>query len=212
MFVRPVHQYRPFESGPGGRAHRQGSRIALAAFLLLLPAFAFISNACGGDDDDAGSGTAGKTAADLSPDLKSLGFTVAQSGKAAGSTQNQDAYTTQYAGSGGKVTAARTDINLHPSVDAATQQYNAISEALRNPPPDLFGANATQDDNTTLFKADQGKSYKTTKADSQGVRVFTDVYRMGRAVVIVYVIGADGADTDAVRKKAAEEISSKAPK
>lgn len=120
----------------------------------------------------------------------------------------------QYAGKGGagKVAAARTDINLHPSVEAATSQYSVISEALKNPPPDLFGPNATQDENSPVFQADQAKSYKTAKADAQGYRVYTDAYRMGRAVVIVYVIGPDGAETDAVRKLAAQEINKKAPR
>ena len=172
--------------------------------------------ACGGDDDGgkADSATASKTAADLTPDLSSKGLTITQSGKATGSTQDQDAFTVQYAGSTGpgKVLAARTDINLHPSVETATQQYGVISEALKNPPPDLFGPNATQDANNPVFQADQGRSYKAAKADSNGARVFTDVYRMGRAVAIVYVIGPDGDATDAVRKLAAQEINKKAPR
>lgn len=172
--------------------------------------------ACGGDDDDGtnNGSAAGKTAGDLTPDLSSRGLTITQSGKAAGSTQNQDAFTAQFAGStgSGKVVAARTDINLHPTIDAATQQYGAISEALRNPPPDLFGPNATQNDNAPVFQADQAKSYKTAKTDANGTRVYTDAYRMGRAVVIVYVIGPDGAETDAVRKLAAQKINEKAPR
>jgi hypothetical protein len=214
-----VHQHRPSEPGPGSRSHRRGGRLALIALSLvaLLAAAAFA--ACGGDDDTANSGSSNnsssaKTAADLTADLSSKGLTIAQSGKAAGSTQNQDAFTVQYAGgtAAGKVSAARTDVNLHPTIDAATQQYNAISEALRNPPPDLFGPNATQDDNTPIFQADQAKSYKTAKTDAQGLRVFTDAYRMGRAVVIVYVIGPEGAETDAVRKLAAQKINEKAPR
>lgn len=198
--------------------HRRtnGALAFVAVFALLLVALA-ATTACGGDDDDGsdgGTSSAGKTAADLTPDLSSKGLTITQSGKAAGSTQNQDAFTAQFAGStaAGKVVAARTDINLHPTVDAATQQYGAISEALRNPPPDLFGPNATQDDNTPVFQADQAKSYKTAKTDGNGTRVYTDAYRMGRAVVIVYVIGPDGAETDAVRKLAAQKINEKAPR
>ena len=136
---------------------------------LLVIVLAGLSVGCGGDDDSGsdagGSSSSSKTAADLTPDLSSKGLTITQSGKAAGSTQTQDAFTAQFAGptGAGKVVAARTDINLHPTVDAATQQYNAISEALRNPPPDLFGPNATQDDNTAVFQADQAKSYKTDR-------------------------------------------------
>ncbi len=173
------------------------------------------SLSCGGDDDGSGatgttSGTTVKTAADLVPDLKSAGFTFGQSGKAPGSTQNQDTFFAIFANPTGKVAQVRTEFNLHPTVEAATQQYGPISEALRNPPPDLFGPNATQQDNAAVFQADQSKSYKTVKADGQGLRVFTDAYRMGRAVVIVYVIGPDGAETEAIRKQAAEQINGKA--
>lgn len=124
----------------------------------------------------------------------------------------QDTFYAIFANPNGKVAQVRTEFNLHPTVDAATQQYGPISEALRNPPPDLFGPNATQQDNSAVFQADQSKSYKTVKADGQGLRVFTDSYRMGRAVVIVYIIGPDGAETDAVRKLAAEQINAKAPR
>ena len=196
------------------RAYGVLARIAL--FTILVGASLALVSCGGGDDDggDSGGSTAGTTAADLTPDLSSKGLTITQSGKAAGSTQNQDAFTAQFAGptGAGKVVAARTDVNLHPTVDAATQQYAAISEALRNPPPDLFGPNATQDDNTPVFQADQAKSYKTAKTDANGTRVYTDAYRMGRAVVIVYVIGPDGAETDAVRKLAAQKINEKAPR
>lgn len=217
VHLRPVHQHRPFEPGTGSGDRRPGGRSALIALsLLAILALAFCAAACGDDDDgsDGGSSGAAKTAADLTPDLSSKGLTITQSGKAPGSTQNQDAFTAQYAGptAQGKVTAARTDINLHPTVEAATQQYAAISEALKNPPPDLFGPNATQDDNTPVFQADQAKSYKTAKKDANGTRVYTDAYRMGRAVVIVYVIGPDGAETDAVRKLAAQKINEKAPR
>lgn len=40
--------------------------------------------------------------------------------------------------------------------------------------------------------------------------MFSDIHRMGRAVVIVYVIGPDGGETANVRKQVAEEIAAKA--
>ncbi|MFN8618659.1 MAG: hypothetical protein U0837_16345 [Dehalococcoidia bacterium] len=210
-----MHPRLPRTALPVGR-HSNGALALIALFALLIVSLAALPS-CGGDDDDgsdSGTSSAATTAADLTPDLSSKGLTITQSGKAAGSTQNQDAFTAQFAGptGAGKVVAARTDVNLHPTVDAATQQYGAISEALRNPPPDLFGPNATQDDNAPVFQADQVKSYKTAKTDVNGTRVYTDAYRMGRAVVIVYVIGPDGAETDAVRKLAAQKINEKAPR
>lgn len=172
---------------------------------------AWLSAACGDDDDSQRTDTAA-TSAELVPDLKDIGFTVAQSGKAQGSTTGQDAHTAIFAGAGGKVSSVRVDINLHPTSDAATTQFAAISEALKNPPPDLFGPNAKQQDGTPVLQTDQSRSYKTATPDSQGLRVFTDAYRMGRAVVIIYVIGPDGGDTDSVRKQAAERVNKEAPR
>lgn len=178
---------------------------------------ALVLAACGDDDDaDAGptssAGGSAATAAELVPDLKDLGFNVAQSGKIQGSTADQDAYFAILANTSGKVNSVRTEINLHPKAEVATQQFTALADALRNPPPDLFGPNATQQDGAPVFQADQSRSYKTAKADGQGMRVFTDVYRMGRAVVIVYAIGPDGADTENVRKQVAERMNKLAPR
>lgn len=128
-----------------------------------------------------------------------------------GSTQNQDTFYGIYVPKKpGAVQTLRVEINMQPSVDQATAQYGPLSEALRNPPPDLFGAGATQTDGTLAFQADQSKSYRTAKPDGQGYYVFSDIYRMGRAVVIVYAIGQDTNDTADARKTVAEEIAAKA--
>lgn len=115
-------------------------------------------------------------------------------------------------GSGGKVASVRAEVILHPNAATASGQYGALSEALRNPPPDLFGANAVQADNTPAYQGDQSKSYQTTKGDGQGNLVFSDIHRMGRAVVILYFVGPVGDETNAMRKQVAELIAAKAPR
>ncbi len=190
------------------RSHRARGRVALALLALLA---IFGAAACGGgDDDDTGGDTAPAiSAADLLPDLSGDGFSLVQSGRVPGAAESQDANFAIYARQGA-VSQARIEVNMHPTPDAATAQFNAISEALRNPPPDLFGPNATQADNQAVFQGDQSRSYVTTKPDGQGNLVYTDAYRFGRAVVIVYLISNGPTAAAEARKDIAEKISAKA--
>lgn len=181
-----------------------------------MAALAVFSAACGGDDDDAGgtggSGTpaaAGLKAADLAIDLSGSGLIVAESGRAPGSTEDQDTYYAIYGATQGAVTAVRIEVNMQPSEDAAATQYKTISEALRNPPPDLFGPNATQRDNNAAFTADQSRSYVTANADPAGNRVYTDAYQFGPAVIIVYVIANDEKAALDIRTEVAEAVSAR---
>lgn len=189
------------------RSHRARGRVALA-LLALLALFGAV--ACGGgDDDDTANGAApALTAADLLPDLSGSGFSLVQSGRVPGAAESQDANFAIYARQSA-VSQARVEVNMHPTPDAATDQFNTIAEALRNPPPDLFGPNATQADNQAVFQGDQSRSYVTTKPDGQGNLVYTDAYRFGRAVVIVYVIGNDQQAAAETRKDIAEQVSKK---
>lgn len=174
--------------------------------------------ACGDGEGDVATPTSASqpvaaTAAELAPNLSASGFTVAQSGKVPGSTQNQDTYFAIYTqATGGKVSTVRVEINLHPTAAAATAQYTPLAEALRNPPPDLFGTAAAQQDGTVVYQADQSKSYKTTKPDGGGNLVFSDIHRAGRAIAIVYAIGPDTPDTANLRKQVAEAIAARAPR
>lgn len=147
----------------------------------------------------------------MAPDLAKAGFTTAESGRVPGSTQNQDTFYGIYVqAKGGKVQTVRVEINLQASADDAAAQYVPLAEALRNPPPDLFGAGAVQQDGVPAYQADQSKSYRTSKPDGQLNYVFSDIHRMERAVVIIYSIGPDAAETVNVRRQVAEEIAAKA--
>lgn len=178
---------------------------------------AISGSACGGNNDDDGAGTgdggtptaSGLKATDLAIDLSESGLTVAESGRVPGSTEDQDTYYAIYGATRGAVTAVRLEVNMQPSADEAATQYKGISEALRNPPPDLFGPNATQQDNDPAFAADQSKSYVTANADPAGNRVYTDAYRFGPAVVIVYVIANDEQAARDIRTEVAETVSAR---
>jgi hypothetical protein len=156
-----------------------------------------------------GGGTTPVTAADALPDLSSDGFALVETGRVPGAAESQDAHFAIY-GKQGAVSQARVEVNMHPTPEAAAGQFGAISEALKNPPPDLFGPNATQADNQAVFQGDQSRSYVTTKPDGQGNLVYTDAYRFGRAVVIVYLISNDPAAAAQARKDIAEKISARA--
>ncbi len=190
------------------RSHRALRGIALAALAALTLA---LGAACGDDDGAAapGDGATGATAADLLPDLSGDGFSLVETGRVPGAAESQDAHVAIYARQGA-VSSARVEVNMHPAAEAATDQFGAISEALKNPPPDLFGPNATQADNQAVFQGDQSRSYVTTKPDGDGNLVYTDAYRFGRAVVIVYLISNDPAAAAETRKDIAEKISAKA--
>lgn len=191
------------------RSHRALRGVALGALAFLLVAF---GAACGDDDDDAPAGngsTTPVTAADLLPDLTGDGFALVETGRVPGAAESQDAHIALYAKQG-TVSAARVEVNMHATAEAAADQFGAISEALRNPPPDLFGPNATQTDNQAVFQGDQSRSYVTTKPDGNGNLVYTDAYRFNRAVAIVYVISSDSAAAAEARKGIAEKISAKA--
>jgi hypothetical protein len=110
------------------------------------------------------------------------------------------------------VKSIRLDMTLAASADAATAQFPSLADALAHPPPGLFGGDAAQVAGTAVFQGDQSRSYHTDKPDQNGLLVYSDIHRFGRAIVIMYTIGPAGSDTDNVRKQVAQMISAKAPK
>ena len=112
----------------------------------------------------------------------------------------------------GAVKALRLEVALSANTNVATAQFNALSEALKNTPPDLFGGSTRQVDGTAVHQADQSRSFQTDAPDAEGTLVFSDIHRFGRAIVIMYTIGPKGAETDAVRKQVAEMLSARAPR
>jgi len=199
---------------------RGNRRCSLRAALILLLAGSFVAlTACGGDDDVSKTvkGTpvsatpsatgAAKKAADLLPKLDSLGFKMTQQGAPSATTSGIDAALAQYERAAPTQMGARVEIRVFPDESVAATQFVTLSEALRNPPPDLFGPNATQTDTSRPGPGDQGKSYVTAKPDGQGNFVWTDAYRFGRAFVIVYSLGKESPETLQVRRSVGELIA-----
>ncbi|MBA4180674.1 MAG: hypothetical protein C0506_08820 [Anaerolinea sp.] len=172
---------------------------------------------CGdGSDGSASTAAVGPeqpqalTAADLIPDLAALGFTKGQSERDPAALPGQDAHRALYQQQAAPQMAARVDITVLPSAADATKQWETLSQAMRNPPPDLFGGNSTQKDTAATNVGDQSKAYVTAKPDTNGAQVWTDVYRFGRAVAVVQVLSRNEAEGQKARTAIAGKILEKA--
>ncbi len=105
---------------------------------------------------------------------------------------------------------ARVYITVLPAEADAIKQWETTSQALRNPPPDLFGAASTQKDATPTTVGDQSKAYMTAKPDSSGTLVWTDVYRFGRVITVVQVLSRNEPEAQKARIAIAEKVREKA--
>jgi len=177
---------------------------------------------CGdGDDNNApdstqaggaqASGAKATRAVELIPDLVPLGFLADPSERDPAAVAGQDAHRALFQQQAGAKLGARVDATLHADVATATSQYATLSEALRKPPPDLFGGASTQADAEATGIGDQSKAYVTAQPDKDGNRVWTDVYRFGRSVVIVQVLGTSEPEALKARRSIAQLIAAKAP-
>ncbi|WP_322795294.1 hypothetical protein [Tepidiforma sp.] len=122
-----------------------------------------------------------------------------------------DAAVAIYAGSGA-VGNVRVEVSLHPTAEAASAQFGPIAEALKNPPPDLFGPGTVQTEGQPVYQAEGARSYVTARPDRDGNLVYTDAYRMGRAVIIVYTLGSDADAVRSVREGVARRLDGRAPR
>lgn len=110
----------------------------------------------------------------------------------------------------GTLNGALAKIYVFAAEDVATEQFGALSAALRNPPPDfLGGAKATWVDTASPAAGEQQKAYVTRDADPQGNRAWTDIYRFGRVVVIVQLLDV-GQDQTTQRTALASKFAEKA--
>ncbi|MEO6397150.1 MAG: hypothetical protein ABIP13_01665 [Tepidiformaceae bacterium] len=181
-------------------------------------ALAVFAVGCGDGDSPAptvtaregGGAQSGVTAAGLVPDLTPLGFVIGQSERDPAAQPGQDAHRALFQQSGAPKMGARVDVSVSKDIPTAMAQWASTSTALKNPPPDLFGASSSQNDTAATGIGDQSKAYITAKPDPSGTQVWTDVYRFGRAVVIVQVLSRDEAAGQKARVAIAEMIRDRA--
>jgi hypothetical protein len=194
------------------RNHRRALPAALGAVLLLGALMA----ACGGSGTPktVAQVTAGGSprpagelhAAEIVPKLDDLGFKLISQGKPAATTNFQDVALAQYQSDSTPPMSARVEVSVLADEATATKQFAVLSEALRNPPPGLFGGDTTQQDTPSTGLGDESKSFVTATPDSNGNSVWSDSYRFGRTFVIVYTISNDPTKAMSARKSIAQQI------
>lgn len=180
-------------------------------------ALALAASGCGGGDDAPPSGTPAAaetatpgptlTAAKMLPDLAALGFHVVSQGRDPAAQPGQDAHRGLFQKDSAPKMSARVDVQVLADEQQAQSVWGVKAEAMRNPPPDFIGASATLATTTPAAAADQARAYVTARADSQGNLVWTEVYRFGRSVVIVQLLGADSAEATRARRTVAEAVA-----
>ncbi|MGI8926839.1 MAG: hypothetical protein ACR2HN_09370 [Tepidiformaceae bacterium] len=171
---------------------------------------------CGGDDDDAGTGTTNAApagseqpatalkAAHLIPDLAPLGFALlSQQPDPAAVRLGQDVHQAAYEKKSAPPMILRLDVFVYPDEAIARKDFATKSAALKNPPPGAFGPNTQFRDATATAAGDESKAYQATGIDPQGNRVWLEAIRSGRVVFTIQLVAADK-DSGAVRKGIAD--------
>jgi hypothetical protein len=179
--------------------------------------------ACGGDDDapaspssppttgaaDSPSATAAAlTSAALLPDLAGLGFVRTQPEKVAAPGGIDISFSIYEKATEPKL-QARAEVRVYATEGAAKTDYPIQTEGWKSPPPGVFGIDPKNVSAPALAGMDAAVAYIGSATDQDRNRVFTDVYRVGRVVVVQHVLGQKEADTDPVRKTMADAIKRK---
>ncbi|MCA9830855.1 MAG: hypothetical protein R3B97_00100 [Dehalococcoidia bacterium] len=104
---------------------------------------------------------------------------------------------------------ARVEVRVYPDDAAARTDYKNQAQGWKTPPPGLFGGDPANVDGPALTGMDEATAYLATNRDPQGFRLWTDVYRMGRVIVVAHVLGQNEADVTPVRNAVAERVRDK---
>ena len=160
---------------------------------------AIVLAACGGNDDPP-------DAADIIPDMEDLGLVVADEGRDTFVPPDQDMRRALYLDPEDDNRAATVTVYVLDGEEAARMNYAIFAEALANPPPEFFGAEAEQAPAEPLDLGDERAAYVTAQPDAHGRLVWTDIVRTGQVVFITQVLALDGEDHVAARSLVAERV------
>ncbi len=202
---------------------RRRRRLALLATLTLLAAGASIAlAACGGGDDVSktvkgppatpapssvsSAPAAAKKATDLLPKLADLGYDTSNVQQLPTGGPGQEHVFILFRKLTPPAFQARVEVYALADVTTAQTTFKSEVDALTNPPPgsDLPGPNTSTQ---PVGTADETRSFVTTRPDSQGTLVWSDVYRHGSVVFIASVQGKDSPDAVSLRRTLGERIA-----
>lgn len=164
------------------------------AFAPLVLAFALAATACGGGE---------KTAEELIPNLSGEGLALIEQGRDQLADPSLDTYRALYQSADGR--ASIVLVYVEETDEAAATRYTTLATALENPPPEFFGGEAAQAPEEPLAIGNDSRAFVTATPDDEGKRVWTDIYRSGKVVVIVQVL-ATGDSAEDLRRTIAEMV------
>ncbi|MFN0096682.1 MAG: hypothetical protein ACKVVT_18145 [Dehalococcoidia bacterium] len=175
---------------------------------------------CGGDDDEpvatpspggspptASTGTpaAALTPGGILPTMASFGFRRTEPEKVAAPGGLDIAFSIYERTTEPKV-QARAEVRVYANEAAARADYPTQSEGWKTPPPDVFNTDLKNVSAPALGGMAEAVGYVATAVDQERNRVWTDVYRIGRVVVVQHVLGRQEADTNPIRLELSSQI------
>ncbi|MBI5948390.1 MAG: hypothetical protein HY875_09650 [Chloroflexi bacterium] len=104
---------------------------------------------------------------------------------------------------------ARVETRVYATEADAKADYATQAQGWKNPPPGLFGPNLNNAAGPTLSGMAEATAYVAQTKDAQGIRVYTDVYRAGRVIVVQHVLSADEPSAGVLRKALADSVKAK---
>jgi hypothetical protein len=139
------------------------------------------------------------------PDLAELGF-VRQAPEKINAPGGLDIAFSVYE----KVTepriGARAEVRVYTTESAAVQDYPTQALGWRNPPPQVFGADLGNMTSPPLQGLAEATAYRASNTDPSGNRIWTDIFRVGRVVVVSHVLAKNEDDAGPVREALAAAI------
>lgn len=160
--------------------------------MTAIAAVAVAVTACGNGKTSATPTPVTKqslTATALIPDLAAFGYAKTADERDPAAQAGQDARRALYEKQSSPKSSVRVDVVVLTDEAAATKQFTAVSEALKNPPADIFEGKSTPRDSTPVAGLGaQSRSFVTAQPDGNSNLVWTDAYRSGRVVFIVQLL------------------------
>jgi hypothetical protein len=104
---------------------------------------------------------------------------------------------------------ARAEVRVYPDATIADGDFELQAQGWKNPPPGLFGGDPNNLDATPLEGLDEAVAYIAANRDAQGFRVWTDVYRIGRVIVVAHVLAQTEDQATPVRHALADAVRAK---